>query len=313
MPKPVILDVDPGVDDALAILLALRSEELEVRALTVVNGNVPLSSGVDNALKVLELAGHSDIPVYEGAERPLRRDAVHAKAFHGESGLGEAALPEPSISAHSGAVDFLKTVLRAEPGVVSVIALGPLTNLALAQQQDPGILECANEIVVMGGALHSPGNVAPHSEFNFYVDPDAARAVIRTGAELTIVPLDATRMIDLSRDDIGQQLKVNSSPAALFCEAATRAGLSIAERMSGNAVFYLHDPLAVAAAIDASICDFDDYWIDIETEGELTAGQVVFDRRAYADEASWDGRRVRCAVAADRQRMLQLFFDRALA
>ncbi len=313
MPKPVILDVDPGVDDALAILLALRSEELEVRALTVVNGNVPLNLGVENALKVLELAGRGDIPVYEGAERPLRRDAVHAKAFHGETGLGEAVLPAPSISAHGDAVDFLRFALRAEPGAVTVIGLGPLTNLALAEQDDPGILQCANEIVVMGGALQSPGNVAPHSEFNFFVDPDAARAVIRSGAGLSLVPLDATRMAHLSREEIQQKRKTNSSPAVLFCEDATRVGMANAERMSGDAVFYLHDPLAVATTIDASICDYEEYWIDIETEGDLTAGQVVFDRRPYANEGDRVGQRVRCAVAAERQRMLRLFFDRALA
>jgi inosine-uridine nucleoside N-ribohydrolase len=313
MPKPVILDVDPGVDDALAILLALRSEELEVRALTVVNGNVPLISGVENALKVVELAGRGDIPVYGGAERPLRRDAIHAKTFHGESGLGDARLPTPSISAHGDAVDFMKTALRSEPGVVTVVALGPLTNLALVEQRDPGILQCARQIVVMGGALHSPGNVAPHSEFNFFVDPDAARAVIRSGAALTLVPLDATRIVDLSREELQQQPKTNESPAARFCEDATRVGMAIAERMSGGAVFYLHDPLAVATTIDASICNYEEYWIDIETEGELTAGQVVFDRRMYANEADRTGRRIRCAVTADRQRMLRLFFDRALA
>lgn len=313
MPKPVILDVDPGVDDALAILLALCSEELEVQALTIVNGNVPLKSGVENALKVLELAGRGDVSVYEGAERPMRRNAVHAKAFHGETGLGEAVLPVPSICASSDAVDFLKNALRAEPGAVTVIALGPLTNLALAEQRDPGILQCAKEVVVMGGALQSPGNVAPHSEFNFFVDPDAARAVVRSGAALSLVPLDATRMAHLSQEEMQQQRKINSSPAAQFCEDATRVGMAIAERMSGGAVFYLHDPLAVATTIDASICDYEDYWIDIETEGELTAGQVVCDRRAYANEADRAGRRIRCAVAADRKRMLRLFFDRALA
>ena len=312
MAKPVILDVDPGVDDALAMLLALRSVELEVRAITVVNGNVPLSTGIENALKVLELAGRPDIPVYEGADRPLRRGPIHAKAFHGDSGLGEAQLPAPYASAHRGAVEFLSEALKANPGTITVIALGPLTNLALAEQRDPGILRSANDIVVMGGALQSPGNVAPHSEFNFYVDPDAARAVIGSQATLTIVPLDATRMVDLSREEIQHQLEINPSPAALFCEAATRSGLAIAEKMSGKAVFYLHDPLAVASVIDASICDYDDFWIDIETEGELTAGQVVSDRRAYAEDASKTGRRVRCAVAADRQHMLHLLFERAL-
>ena len=138
MAKPVILDVDPGVDDALAMLLALRSVELEVRAITVVNGNVPLSTGIENALKVLELAGRPDIPVYEGADRPLRRGPIHAKAFHGDSGLGEAQLPAPYASAHRGAVEFLSEALKANPGTITVIALGPLTNLALAEQRDSG-------------------------------------------------------------------------------------------------------------------------------------------------------------------------------
>jgi len=273
--KPVIFDVDPGVDVALAIPLALRSEELDVRAITVVPGNVPLNVGVDNALKVLELADRDDIPVYEGAAQPLRPNEIHASAFHGERGLGEASLPAPSISARGHAVEFLKSALRAEPGE---IALGPLTNLALAEQGD-GNLQRAKEIVAMGGTLHGPGNVAPHSKFNFFVDPDAARQVIRSDVTMTLIPLDATRMIDLSREEIQQQRRNNPSAAAAFCEEATRVGLATAEEASGKPVCYMHDPLATAAVIDDSICDYEQHWIEVETEGELTAGQVVVDRR----------------------------------
>ncbi len=162
--RPVILDVDPGVDDALAILMALHSPELEIIGLTTVSGNVPLDQTTENALKVLELAGRTDVPVYMGAARPLAREPRHAYEVHGPEGLGAAELPDPEAIPAGDAIDFLIEGIEARLGEVIVVATGPLTNLALAEARCPGILSHARRLVIMGGVLHEPGNISPHTE-----------------------------------------------------------------------------------------------------------------------------------------------------
>ena len=311
-PTTVILDVDPGVDDALAILLALRSPELEVKALTVVNGNVPLVTGTGNALKVLELAGRCEVPVYAGADHPLRREPVYATDFHGSSGLGDAQLPAPAGSSAGDAVDFLVRQLTASADL-TIVAVGPLTNLALAETQAPGLLKRARNIVVMGGALQAPGNVTPLSEFNFFVDPEAARAVVTAGADLILVPLDATHQVELTRSEVQRQLGECATAVAEFCAAALRPGMELGRTHFGRDAIHLHDPLAVAVAIDETLSTTEQFWVDVETKGELTAGQLVSDRRAFSRQQHREGSRVRCAVGADHARVLELFLQRVFA
>ena len=303
-PETVILDVDPGVDDAMAILLALASPELEVGGITVASGNVPLSIGVANALRIAELAGRGDVPVYAGAARPLRRRPLRATHFHGTGGLGEAELPPPSGRVSGDAVDYLVGRLREEPGI-TVIAVAPLTNLALAEAREPGLLERAGRIVVMGGALAEPGNVTASAEFNFYADPEAAQAVVRSGARLTLVPLDATRQVELSRSALQRRLISGPAPAAVFCEAAARTGMARTEETRGRAVIHLHDLLAVAVAIDGSVCETAVHRIDVETSAEARG-------RVACGLGSGAGFPVECAVSAAGQRVLQLFFRRVL-
>lgn len=302
--EAVILDVDPGVDDAMAVLLALASPELEVGGITVASGNVPLAAGVANALRVTELAGRGDVPVYAGAARPLRRRPLRATQFHGASGLGESRLPPPSGQAAGDAVDYLVGRLREEPGI-TVIAVAPLTNLALAEAREPGVLKRAGRIVVMGGALAEPGNVTASAEFNFYADPEAAQAVVRSGARLTLVPLDATRQVELSRAALQRRLGPDPAPAAVFCEAAARTGMARLEETRGRAVIHLHDLLAVAFAIDASVCETAVHRIDVETAAEAR-GRVACGLGPGA------GFPVECAVSAAGPRVLDLFFRRVL-
>ena len=303
-PEAVILDVDPGIDDAMAILLALASPELEVRGITVASGNVPLSIGVDNALRIAELAGRGDVPVYAGATGPLKRRALHSTHFHGPGGLGEAELPPPSGEASGDAVDYLVHQLREEPGA-TVIAVAPLTNLALAEAREPGLLKRAGRIVVMGGALAEPGNVTAGAEFNFYVDPEAAQSVIRSGADLTLVPLDATRQVELSRASLQRRLRSGPTPAAAFCEAAARTGMKRTGKTRGREVIHLHDLLAVAFAIDSSVCETSVHRIDVETSAEGRG-------RVACGLGSGAGFPVACAVSAAGQRVLQLFYRRVL-
>ena len=308
--QPVILDVDPGVDDALAIILALRSPELDVIGVTTVCGNVPVDLATTNALQILELMQRSDVPVFAGAGRPLKRKPVHAGHVHGETGLGEAVLPEPSTAACGDAVGFLIDSISLRPGDVAVIALGPLTNLALAEARQPGILSRARSVMVMGGALLEPGNVSPVAEFNFFVDPDAARQVLRLKANLTLVPLDVTRKAVLMEESAYEAAR-GGDPIAVFCEAAVRTAIEHGEKTTGVRGICLHDPLVVGLACDPQLCDMEVSWIEIETEGELTRGQVVLDRRPNPGRGR-SGRPVKCASELKSELFMEMFLQRAL-
>ncbi len=309
---PVILDMDPGVDDALAMMLALRSPELEVLGISTVNGNVPLRVGTRSALRVLGLLNRTDVPVYPGAARPLVRDPVHAKEVHGPEGLGETALPDPDVSPAGDGVGFLVETLSDRPGEVSLIAVGPLTNLALAEQRAPGVLGRARQVIVMGGAIEESGNATPTAEFNFYADPDAAAQVVRSGASLTLVPLDVTHRVGLDVEGIQHRVAPLGTPEARFVEAAVQPSIAYVKRVYGYGGIYLHDPLAVGLAIDQSLFKLAAVFLEVETEGRLTAGQVVADRRPFLENKNRQGCRVMCAVEVEAERFLELFLERTL-
>ena len=308
----VILDVDPGVDDALAILLALSSPELSVLGLTVVSGNVPLDSGAENALRILVFAGREDIPVYKGADHPLRRPPVYAKQVHGESGLGEAVLKEATHSAREGAVGFLIKSLDEHAGQVTLLAVGPLTNLALAERRAPGTLDKAREVIVMGGAAAVPGNASPVAEFNFYVDPDAAREVIAACQRLVVVPLDVTRQIGIGSGEIERRIRpLKTARSSFFCRA-TEVVVRHGRDTGGYEGVILHDPAVVAYAIRPDLFGVESVWADVEAEGTLTAGQLVVDRRVGVTDEKRMGRPVRMAVETDAESVLNLFRQRVL-
>ena len=195
-PRPIIIDCDPGQDDALAILLALASpEDLEVLAVTAVAGNVPLALTEKNARKIVELAGRSDIPVHAGCDRALQRDPVSATHVHGQTGLDGAELPEPGAPlADAHAVDVIIDLVRAQPGAVTLCPIGPLTNIASAIQRAPDIVAHIDQIVLMGGAI-GEGNVTPAAEFNIFADPHAAAIVFELGARLIMLGLDVTHQV----------------------------------------------------------------------------------------------------------------------
>lgn len=311
--KPVILDMDPGVDDALAILLALKSPELKVVGLTTVNGNVALRHGARNALRVLKLAGRADIPVHAGASRPLVRSPIHAEMVHGQDGLGDVGVPDAGREVDSeDAVGFLSRMLLAEPGEVTLIATGPLTNLALAERQTPGILKKAREVIVMGGAVREQGNATPTGEFNFVTDPHAAREVLRSGANLTIVPLDVTHRCLLTETAFQKRIAPLKSPISDFVIRTTALCRAYMKRSEGIEGFHLHDPLAVGVGIDPSFCAMEAMRLDVETEGTLTAGQVVADRRRYLDGGRLNGSDVRVCVGVNRRRFVAFFLERVL-
>jgi purine nucleosidase len=280
-PRPIIIDCDPGQDDALAILLALASpEELEVLAVTAVAGNVPLALTERNARKIVELAGRHDIPVHAGCERPLARDRVTAEYVHGRTGLDGAELPEPSKPlADAHAVDAIIATLRARPGAVTLCPLGPLTNIATALQRAPDIVDHIREIVLMGGAI-GEGNTTPAAEFNIFADPHAAAIVFESGVKLTMLGLDVTH-------------QVLATPERVRAIAA--AGTAVSRAVVGLLEFYniydqtkrgrpgapMHDPCVIAYLLRPQLFAGRECHVAIETEGRHTLGRTVVD---------WSGR-----------------------
>lgn len=247
MPR-LIIDTDPGIDDAIAILMALASPAWQLAGLTIVGGNVPLARGLRNSLALLEYAARPDVPVFRGSARPLRGKFPYAQHFHGWSGLSRR-LPAPHRRPAAGrAVAFLATQLQEYPGQIHLAALGPLTNLALLERQHPGILSQAAAITVMGGAVNAPGNITPTAEFNFYSDPMAAHEVLNCGAPLTLVDLAACRQVALDRT-AAANLRANSRLGNLAAQLIQNWFRRDAQRQR----FEFYDPLALAALLSPEL------------------------------------------------------------
>jgi inosine-uridine nucleoside N-ribohydrolase len=273
-PRRIILDTDPGVDDAMAIFLALRSPELKIEAITPVCGNVPLSLTLPNALRLLELAGRTDIPVAGGASTPLVRRLITAKYVHGNNGLGGVEFPEPKIHPVAApAVELIRSIVRKNPGEITIVAVGPLTNIATVLKTDPSIATLIKEIVVMGGSL-SGGNITPSAEFNFYVDPEAARIVFDAGVPITMVGLNVTEKVLLREAEV-RTLEAAQNPVSQAAGKIMRATLERMRKGRDITVVAMHDPLTVAHLIDPTILTLKDYYVQIETTGELTSGESV--------------------------------------
>jgi len=287
MPQKIIIDTDPGQDDAVAILLALASpEELEVLGITAVAGNVPLELTAKNARIVCELAARPDIKVFAGCDRPLAHDLVTAEHVHGKTGLDGPDLPDPTmpLQAQHG-VDFIIETLRAEPeGTVTLCPLGPLTNIATAFRRAPEIAARVKEIVLMGGAYFEVGNITPAAEFNIYVDPEAAELVFRSGVPITVLPLDATHkaLVTPPRNEAFRALgtKVGNAVAEMtdFFERFDR------EKYGSNGA-PLHDPCVTAYLLNPELFSGRFINVEIETVSELTRGMTVADWWGVTDRA----------------------------
>jgi inosine-uridine nucleoside N-ribohydrolase len=310
--QPIILDVDMGVDDALAIMLALQSPEVELLGISTVFGNVPLNQATRNALQVLELMGRDEIPVYVGAGEPLVRKLVYAAAVHGESGLGDAVLPDPEMLPAGNALDFLIEGIQARPSEVIVVATGPLTNLALVEKKQPGILDQARRVLVMGGALAEAGNITPVSEFNSFADPHAFHQLIKAETNMSLIPLDVTHQLGLAAETIAARLARRDDAVARFIRESTRTVIAFEQEHYNYAGVHLHDPAAVAMGIDSSLFEMETLVLDVETMGDLTTGQVVVDRRPFSDEEERQGYPVDCAMKVDVDRLMHMFEQRVL-
>src|SRR5712692_8787639 len=247
-PRRIILDTDPGIDDAMAVLLALRSPELKVEAITTVAGNVPVELGTENARKLVELAGRTDVIVAKGAARPLQRKLSTAEAIHGENGLGGVSLPPPKIALdRRHAAQVIHDLIDANPGQFTLVAVGPLTNIATSLLQYPDLAAKIREIILMGGTVGA-GNVTPVAESNIHQDAEAAKIVFESGVPILMVDLTACAQARLTRND-AERLRRSMDGVARFVAAISEPYLRFSENFSPDGAA-IHDALAVGVAID---------------------------------------------------------------
>lgn len=278
-PRKIIIDTDPGQDDAAALMLAFASpQELEILGVCAVAGNVPLSFTSRNLRIVCELCGKPDAKVYEGALKPLNRPQVTAEYVHGKTGMDGSELPEPTMQVQEqNAIDFIIETLRREPaGTVTICTLGPLTNLALALQKAPDIAGRIQELVMMGGGCFEGGNITPAAEFNIYVDPEAAKIVFDAGIPTVILPLDVTHQLLTTRDRVAKIAALGTRPAQVLVE-----WLAFFERFDiekyGSDGGPLHDPSVIAYLLKPELFSGRLCNVEIEVGSELTVGMTVVD------------------------------------
>lgn len=277
-PRPIILDCDPGQDDAMAILLALASrQEIDLLGITVVAGNVPLELTQTNARKICELARRTDMPVFAGCSRPILRKLVTAEYVHGKTGLDGTDLPAPTMPLQEAhAVDFIVDTVMAQPkGAVTLCPIGPLTNVALAMVKQPAIIPRLKEIVLMGGAM-AEGNTTPAAEFNIYVDPHAARVVFESGVPITMLGLDVTHQALVTEERLAAVRALDTPVTNAVVGLLDFFNRYDRERYAIPGA-PLHDPCVIAYLLKPELFDGRECHVAVETESELTMGATLVD------------------------------------
>ena len=319
-PQRVIIDTDPGTDDALAILLALNSPELKVEALTVVPGNVVAAQGLENALKLVSLANRCDVAVAAGAQHPLNQKLITAEYWHGQNGLADIELPPSKcrVDPRFGP-DLIIEMVHKYPHEITLIPIGPLTNIALAVSKDPSIAKLVRNIVIMGGSI-TGGNVNGAAEANIHNDPEAAQIVFNAGWMVTMVGSDVGERTLLTRKELAE-LESAHAPETDFVSRLGEFYLSRSEK-SGYSGAAMYDPLAVGTAIDPTLVTLKDMHVDVETRGEFTRGETVANRMGYDERNVLHGdhyviegldplqANARVCLGSDAGRFLQLFVSR---
>jgi inosine-uridine nucleoside N-ribohydrolase len=318
--KKIIFDTDPGSDDALALMLALNSPELDVRAITVVPGNVTAQMGLENALRMVSLANRCDIPVAAGAQHPLFQKLITAEFFHGKNGLANVELPASKckVDARFGP-DLIIQLVHASPHEITLVPVGPLTNIALAVEKDPSIVPLVKEVILMGGSI-TGGNVNASAEANIYNDPEAAQVVFQAGWPVTMVGLEVGDKALFTKKYL-DQLSSTHGPINDFIAAVLKYLVDLSAQF-GEAGTPMYDPSAVAVTIDATLVKTQDMHVDVETRGEFTRGETVGNRRGYIERnVLHDDRYViegadkvqpnaKVCVDVEADRFLQLFVSR---
>ena len=320
VPKRVIIDTDPGTDDAMAIILALNSPELKVEALTVVPGNVDGRQGLQNALKIVSLAGRCDITVAGGAQHPLNQKLITAQFWHGKNGLADVELPPSKCKADTRfGPDLIIELIHKYPHEITLVPVGPLTNIALAVSKDPSIAGLVKDIVIMGGSI-TGGNVNGAAEANIYNDPEAAQIVFNAGWMVTMVGSDVGERTLIMRKHLAE-LQSSHGPESDFIAKIAEFYLTRSEK-SGYSGAAMYDPLAVGIALDPTLGTLKEMHVDVETKGEFTRGETVANRNGanennvlHGDHYEIEGvielkPNARVCVASDAERFLQMFVSR---
>jgi purine nucleosidase len=316
MARTFLIDTDVASDDAVALIMALRAPDVRVAAITTVAGNVEVEQATRNALYVAELSG-AEVPVYTGAEKPLLRIHQNATWFHGLDGLGDHNYPPPrQLPGAAHAVDALIATIEANPGLV-LVTLGPLTNIALALRKKPGIATQVSRCVVMGGAPCCEGNVTPAAEYNIWVDPEAARIVLRSALAVELVGWQTSRGDSVvNQNDIARLQALNTKASHFAIECNSHARKAFLEQ-TGEDGIALPDPVAMSIALDPTIGTWSSHYAEIETASELTRGMTVIDRLDVAGDernrAIWSdivraGRKAKICWTVDAKRWKQSLF-----
>lgn len=319
-PRRVIIDTDPGTDDAMAIILALNSPEFKVEALTVVPGNVEARQGLENALKIVSLAGRCDVVVAGGAQHPLNQKLITAQYWHGKNGLANVELPPSKCKADPRfGPDLIIEMIHKYPHEITLIPVGPLTNIALAVSKDPSIAALVKDIVIMGGSI-SGGNVDGVAEANIYNDPEAAQIVFNAGWMVTMVGSDVGERTLITRKYLAE-LQSSHGPQSDFISKIADFYLTRSEK-SGYAGAAMYDPLAVGIALDPTLGTLKEMHVDVETKGEFTRGETVANRMGsdeknvlHGDHYEIEGvidlkPNARVCMASEADRFLELFVNR---
>jgi purine nucleosidase len=318
--RKIIFDTDPGTDDAIALMLALNSPELDVRAITVVPGNVTAEQGLENALRMVSLANRCDIPVAGGARHPLFQKLITAEFWHGKNGLANIELPRSKCKADPRfGPDLIIELIHASPHEITLVPVGPLTNIALAVEKDPSIVPLIKEVILMGGSIKG-GNVNAAAEANIYNDPEAAQIVFQAGWPLTMVGLDVGDKTLLGHKQL-DQLASTHGPVNDFVYRVAKFLVELSEKF-GDSGTPMYDPLAVGVAIDATLVTAPAMHVDVETRGEFTRGETVANHRNEVERNVLHGDRyiiegvdkvepnAKVCIEVQAERFLQLFVSR---
>lgn len=304
--KRILFDTDPGIDDSLAILLAVASPEIKVEGISVVHGNCSVEQALSNALGLLQLVNAKGIPVARGFALPLVQPSLLAPETHGNAGIGYGQLPTATakqVTQHS--VDFLIEKILHAPGEITLVCIGPLTNVAVAIRKEPAIVKAVKKVIVMGGAIRHQGNSSPLAEFNVHVDPHAAHIVYQSGMPLTLVPLDVTYQCILAHADVERMLRIKS-PISRFIAESTRFYMEYHDEYQQIDGCIINDPLALALAFAPELCDYEEHFVDVDLSGGVSMGKTFADFYKVTKHPP----NMKIALAVRAREFMQLFLGR---
>jgi purine nucleosidase len=304
----ILFDGDPGIDDALALLYALKSEKVKLEGITTVGGNISLEKTTLNALRILEITGNENVPVARGVPKPLMRDNKSVGEVHGADGLGNSGLPLPKIKEKSiHAVDFIIDTIMENPGEITLVPVGPLTNVAVSVIKEPRLKDYVKDLVIMGGAVTTFGNITSEAEFNIYTDPEAAKIVFESGLPITLVGLDVTMKTLLTPSHLDEIISANT-PVTRFVDKIITHYMEFYKNVVGVNGCGMHDPLAVGVAIDRSLVKTRKLFVTVETRGEFTTGETVGDLRGSKEGVVRPPNMDVC-IDVDADRFIRSFID----